>query len=337
MDVADIKKLFEKSLALKDIEVRGATLLKGDASPRRYTRIVTNGSSLIMMELDDGAGPAAEGGITLLQRETFPLVQEFLSSRGIAVPKIVANFPTERVLIVEDVGDVSLGRLVRDPEARDVCQIKQALGSNPIRRAYELAIDEMIKLQSLPSENHFVFVRQLSGSSLMSEARRFIEMYAEPQGASGAQVSEFESELQFLCNQISDFPLVLSHRDFMPMNIHFKPDGSVVLIDFQDMCLAPQGYDLCSLLTDRDFDHEIGDALIRDLLTYTAEKIDEPLLEKMYNLSVLQRNLRLIGQFTKLSQTRAPMYGKFVPGCIARTKSILERLQICPAIHAYLK
>jgi len=162
-------------------------------------------------------------------------------------------------------------------------------------------------------------------------------MYAQPQGATTSQIAEFEQDIKNLVDLISEYPKVLSHRDFMPMNIHFRPDGSVVLIDFQDMCMAPQGYDLGSLLTDRDFDLEIGEDLIAQLINFASTSVADVNIKEMYSHCVLQRSLRLIGQFTRLSQTRSPFYQQFVPGCIARAKKIMDELKVCPAIAAYLE
>src|SRR5438876_278817 len=43
---------------------------------------------------------------------------------------------------------------------------------------------------------------------------------------------------------------VLAHRDFHAWNLHVQ-DGRLRILDFQDALLAPDAYDLASLLTDR--------------------------------------------------------------------------------------
>lgn len=337
MDINQIKKLFENTPELCSMQVIGSTLLKGDASTRRYTRVLTNNGPVILMELDDSAGPVSDGGVALIQRETFPQVQNFLRGHGISVPKILADLKDEKKLVVEDIGDVSLGRLVREPQSPDCILVKSKLGVDPIKRAYELAIAEMIRIQKIKPTDHFIFQKELGRSALLMETKRFIEMYAQPQGATTSQIAEFEQDIKNLVDLISEYPKVLSHRDFMPMNLHFKIDGSIVLIDFQDMCMAPQGYDLGSLLTDRDFDLEIGDDLISQLINFAATSFAGVDIKEMYSHCVLQRSLRLIGQFTRLSQTRSPFYQQFVPGCIARAKKIMDELKVCPAIAAYLE
>jgi aminoglycoside/choline kinase family phosphotransferase len=337
MEINQIKKLFENTPELCSMRVVGSILLKGDASTRRYTRVLTGDGSVILMELDDSPGPVSDGGITILQRETFPQVQSFLKTQGISVPKILANIDDRKILVVEDIGDVSLGRLVREPQAPDCILIKSKLGMDPIKRAYELAISEMLKIQNIKSTNHFIFQKELGRGALLVETKRFIEMYAQPQGATTSQIQGFEQDIENLVDSICKYPKVLSHRDFMPMNIHFKPDGSVVLIDFQDMCLAPQGYDLGSLLTDRDFDLEIGNDLISQLIGFASMHSSGLNIEEMYSHCVLQRSLRLIGQFTRLGQTRSTFYQQFVPGCIARAKKMMNELKVCPAIAAYLE
>jgi hypothetical protein len=336
MKLEEIKKLFKSKSNLIGFEILSIVQLKGDASSRRYYRVAADKGTFIFMELDDAVGPLFDGDVKLIQRETFPKVQQYLSGSGIPVPQLICEFPEQKSLVVEDVGDVSLGRLIRDGDAADVKIVKMALGAEPLKEAYKKAVDVMLKIQALPRTDNFVFKRSLGKDSLKAEVFRFAEMYAEPNGASPKVINEIKKELEGLADKVGSYPQVLSHRDLMPMNIHFKVDGSAVLIDFQDMCLAPQGYDLGALLTDRDFDFDIGQPLIEEILSYAEQRLKIPNLREMYTASVLQRTLRLIGQFTRLAATRSPSYGAFVPGCIKRAKGLLGTAGNYPAIEKYL-
>lgn len=337
MELEEIKKLFRNKTILNGVEALSFVQLKGDASSRRYGRLTTNKGTFILMEMDDGVGPLFDGNVKLIQRETFPAVQLYLDQLGIPVPKLICDFPEQKSLLVEDVGDVSLGRLIRDTEAADVKRIKSTLGKDPLKEAYKRAVDVMKKIQSLPWIDHFIFKRSLGKESLRAEVFRFVEMYVEPKGVTADVISGIKGELESLAERVASYPLVLSHRDFMPMNIHFRADGSVVLIDFQDMCLAPQGYDLGSLLTDRDFDFEIGQPLIDEIVSYAELELKTSDLKGMYSDCVLQRTLRLIGQFTRLAAIRSPSYGAFVPGCIQRAKGLLAQTGSYPTIKKYLQ
>jgi len=336
MELDEVKNLLKSSSLTDNLTVKEIQSLKGDASSRRYSRLITDSGSFIMMEMDDSPGPVFDGAVKLLQRETFPEVQRFLENGGISVPKIVAEFKDLKILIVEDIGDVSLGRLVRDGQAKDVGRIQKILGPDYLREAYLRAIDVMAKIQSLPRTNHFVFQKSLGLESLKTEMLRFIDMYAKPKGATEKALAEMITEINELAGRLVAHPQVLIYRDFMPMNIHFKEDGSVVLIDFQDLCMGPQGYDLGSLLTDRDFDFEIGPVLIDQLVDYAKNKFHQAKIEEFYTEAVLQRTLRLIGQFTRLAETKSKEYGKFVPGAIRRAQQLLNNYDRCPAIKKFL-
>jgi aminoglycoside/choline kinase family phosphotransferase len=336
MEINEIKSLFKSLNAAGGVDVGSVISLKGDASGRKYSRVIAGDSSYILMEMDEAVGPVTDGGVKLIQKETFPAVGRFLEASGIPVPRIIAEIKTHNALVIEDVGDVSLGRLIRDNRAPDVLRVLGQLGPDPIRAAYRKAIDVLEAIQGIPRQDHFVFQRSLGVTALKTEVFRFVEMYAQPRGASVSQIEKISEELQLLVNKVAAHPLALSHRDFMPMNIHFRSDGSVVLIDFQDFCLASRAYDVGALLTDRDFDFDIGESVITATLAYARDKLNLPELSKMYKEAVLQRTLRLIGQFSRLAETRSPMYGGFVPGCIKRAQSILAELGEYPHIKSYL-
>ena len=336
MEISEVKNLFKSVTSLEGIEIVSVVSLKGDASGRRYSRVFTESASYILMEMDEAIGPVTDGDVKLIQKETFPAVGRFLEASGIPVPKIIAELKTHNILVVEDVGDVSLGRLVRDSKAPDVVRVLDLLGRDALTEAYKKAIDVLSLIQKIPQQDNFVFKRALGAKALRAEAFRFVEMYAQPRGASLSQIEKMSDELQLLVNKVAAHPMALSHRDFMPMNIHFKNDGTVVLIDFQDFCLASKAYDVGALLTDRDFDFDIGENLIRDLLAYARQKLSLPELEIMYKEAVLQRTLRLNGQFSRLAETKSPVYGGFVPGCIKRARLLLAELGEYPNIKSYL-
>lgn len=338
MNLSDVKKIFNgipEFVGVSPIEILP---LKGDASGRRYSRVKLSESpySVILMELDDGMGPVVDGGVSLPQKETFPEVAKFLSQYNFPIPKILIDQRQEKILVVEDVGDVSLARVCRDIKAPDVANVIQKLGVDPIDSAFKRSIDIIAVLQKIPISDHFVFKRSLSDGALYTEARRFIDLFAKPKGASAEVIHQLDQEIKLLVKRVAAHPRALSYRDFMPMNIHLKEDASVVGIDFQDVLMASKAYDVGSLLTDRDIDRDLGSKRVAELVEYAGEKLNISGFRQLFDDVVLQRTLRLIGQFTDLAQRKSPAYADFVPGSLRRAKTILNNRSDLPSVRKFL-
>jgi aminoglycoside/choline kinase family phosphotransferase len=123
-------------------------------------------------------------------------------------------------------------------------------------------------------------------------------------------------------------PACLNHRDYHSWNLMIR-DGAVRVIDFQDALLAPPQYDLASLLNDRLTDCVVQPHLEEQLVGYYISTKDE--LEngrsdpdeffEIYRLSVIQRDLKVVGRFYYLDQVKGkPGYMKFVPATVRRLK-----------------
>ncbi len=338
MNFDEVKNIFDTLPEFVGVSPTSLVPLKGDASGRRYSRVFLSMApySVILMELDDAVGPVIDGNVKLLQRETFPEVAKFISKYRYPIPRIIIDKHNEKLLIVEDVGDVSLARLCRESSAKDVSQVILKLGKDPIGTAFKKAIDIIAELQSIPECDHFVFKRSLSKGALFTEARRFIDFFAKPKGASIEDLKVMEQEILNLTEKVSRHPMALAHRDFMPMNIHLRADGEVVVIDFQDMLMASKAYDVGALLTDRDIDHDLGSKRVAELVKYAEGKLNVSGFKELFDDVVLQRTLRLIGQFTDLAQRKSPAYADFVPGSLRRAKTILNNRSDLPTVRKFL-
>jgi aminoglycoside/choline kinase family phosphotransferase len=129
-------------------------------------------------------------------------------------------------------------------------------------------------------------------------------------------------------------PICLNHRDYHSWNLMIYK-GEVVLIDFQDALLAPPQYDLASLLNDRITDSIIAPHLEEQLFRYYMEKrsetqkstMDRDEFFEIYLLSVMQRDLKVVGRFYYLDQVKGKSgYKKFIPPTLRRLKRNLRRL-----------
>ncbi len=325
MNLQETELIFSTIPNLQGAVIQDLAILKGDSSGRRYSRAILKNSpykTVIIMELAGEPGPITGGGVTLNQDQTFILIEKYLTENNIPHPKIIADLSQQKILIVEDVGDVALWRLCRDKESNDVKEVIKVLGPDYLFKAYTKAIDVILQKKEALPLNRFKGEQEF-----LIEAKRFIDFYAIPKGVNEKKIAIIDSGLKDLCISISKHPRVVCHWDFMAWNIHILSDGSASILDFQDMLMAPQLYDLVCLLTDRDTDLDLGQELTDRLLDYFKERAQIKDLNPMYNEILLQRSLRLVGQFAYLSEKKkVNFYKDLIPGCIRRMKQSLRDL-----------
>jgi N-acetylmuramate 1-kinase len=154
--------------------------------------------------------------------------------------------------------------------------------------------------------------------------------------AATAELRGFFSEI---AERLDHEPNCLNHRDYHSWNLMIH-DDAVAVIDFQDALLAPPQYDLASLLNDRITDLIIEPALEEQLVQYYIgqrrerdnRKIDNDQFIEIYLLSVIQRDLKVVGRFYYLDLVKGkPGYRKFISPTVRRLKRNLGRL---PQAHS---
>ena len=111
-------------------------------------------------------------------------------------------------------------------------------------------------------------------------------------------------------------------RDFHAENLIWNGDAALGLIDYQDAVACHPAYDLVSALQDarRDVDPRIeADCIARYL---AATGLDRDRFRAAYALLGAQRNLRIVGIFTRLClRDGKPRYLDFMP----RVRDHLQR------------
>ncbi len=259
-------------------------LLAGDASARRYFRLHRpDGQRAVLMD----APPGSMGA--------YLSMTEWLRARGFRAPEILAAEPTEGLLLIEDLGDDLLARrLEAEPELAPA--------------AYARVTDLLAELHRHPPPD---FIRPLDGPELAEQVGLFAEWYAPAAGAAalpplGPIIARLHARL------CADAAPVCALRDFHAENIFWgEPPG---LIDFQDAVAAHPAYDLVSCLQDArcDVAPEVEAACIARYVARTGT--DEARFRAAYALLGAQRNLRILGIFTRLAQRDGkPRYLAFMP------------------------
>lgn len=319
------------------VRVTGVEPLAGDASSRRYFRAgvqVPGGpDSVIVMAWSEVGLPISSDELAVFEEppEELPFlnVHRFLSRVGVRAPAVYGHWVEEGLMLLEDLGDVSLWDKVREaPEA-------EAL------RWYRKAIDELLVLQVAGTrardDDCMAFGQAFDRRLYLWELDHFIE-YGLERGRPGslprAERQVLDEAFRDMAERLDHQPRVLSHRDYHSWNLMVH-DGAVAVIDFQDALLAPRTYDLASLLNDRETDRVVTPGMEEALVRYHLERTEalgEPRADRdefreTYLLSALQRDLKVVGRFRYLDLVKhKPGYRRYVPRTLERIGRNLRRM-----------
>ncbi|HJU11447.1 MAG TPA: hypothetical protein VJ728_11250, partial [Candidatus Binataceae bacterium] len=182
--------------------------LRGDASTRRFWRVSFEGrqapTSAIAIDLGPDDLPPYARALKLLPE---PLseppwlnVHRFLRRIGVAVPHIYTSDLVARMLLVEDVGLLSLFDAALTGNAGDL---------------YRLAIDELILFHLIGTKNldyNCISSRIAYDRGLFRwELEQFLDA-GLAEIAPGANRQAIGAEFDDLCSRLDRFPRVFSHR-----------------------------------------------------------------------------------------------------------------------------
>ncbi len=267
--------------------------LAGDASFRRYFRVVGERASAVLMD----APPAHEDS------RPFIAIAEHLRALGFAAPRILARDLEQGLVLLEDFGDARMAEVLAADPARE-------------RPVYAAAIDLLRDLHrhpagALPPYDMAVYAR---------EARLFTEWYM-PAGGLPPAAGYDEAWAEALAPIARDRSVTVL-RDYHAENIMLLPGGGLGLLDFQDALAGHPAYDLVSLL--QDARRDVAPALETAMLAHYG-----PVDRAAYALLGAQRNAKILGIFTRLwKRDGKPRYLAYQP----RVWAYLERDLAHPAL-----
>lgn len=277
--------------------------LAGDASFRRYERLHRGGETAVLMD----APPPQE------DVRPFTRMARWLAQQGFSAPQILAEDAAQGFLLLEDLGDDLYARLLRH-------------AGNDEHTLYAAAIDCLLELHKLAAPADLA---PYDVPRLVDEAGLFPDWYLPAltgQPTPPAQRAAFDALLAELAPAaIMPQPIAVL-RDFHAENLLWLPgrQGSarVGLLDFQDAVAGHPAYDLVSLLEDarRDVAPALAEAMLNRYIAGSG--LDEASFRRAYAILGAQRNIRIIGIFTRLwKRDGKPGYQAFMP----RMWGLLER------------
>ena len=257
-------------------------LLREQASSRKYYRVNSKGKSFILAFSD----PTKE-----LNNE-FIKYSEFLIKNNVCVPRIEAFDSENGFMLIEDFGDKVFLDEVDNRNRKDL---------------YLLAIDQIIKLQSAETNDD---INVLNKNTVKEQMQLFEEWFLF--GYLELEVHSSEKRIindayAFISKKFVNQKRTLCHFDFELRNLMLREDGTIGVLDFQDLTYGPFTLDLVSLIKDIDnpisneetnyyleayisLSNEAGITINKDLIS----------LNEDLDFSGLQRQLRVLGTLSRL-------------------------------------
>lgn len=258
-----------------------------DASFRRYYRLQTSTGTAIVMD----APPPQE------DCRPFVHVTALLAQAGLTVPAILAQDLQQGFLLLSDLGEQTYYQA-----------IQAGVDDIRLQKLYRDTIAALVRMQHADTSGLPAYDAQ----RLEQELAVFPEWYAQRH----CQAALTESELSTLHNTFATLiadnvkqPSVLVHRDFHSPNLMVcEAENNPGIIDYQDALVGPLSYDIASLVMDARTTWEEPQQLDWAIRYWEAARAaglpvpsDFADFHRAYEWMGLQRNLRILGVFARLS------------------------------------
>jgi N-acetylmuramate 1-kinase len=271
--------------------------IPSDASDRSYLRLVrANGASAILMR-----APVATSDVARRQFEAFRRIGLWLRDLGLGAPEEYAADAEAGLLLLEDLGETPLSRLVEE-------------GSPDGRASYGAAAGVLAEVaRATPPEG----LARPGARAMAAMTDLTFERIEGAEGLRQAVQGALARHLGALDNRAC-----VSLRDMHGDNLMWRSMGRIGILDFQDALILPDGYDIASLLDDprRTVPEPWRRAIVAEYAL--ARGIPEDEMAFRVDLLSVQRNLRILGIFRRLSaEMGRPAYARFQP----RTSALLRR------------
>lgn len=302
--------------------------LAGDASTRRYFRVVVDGeSSYVLMVWEPFEDTP--------QYPFLSVLNEF-ANHSIAVPKIMAKSPQDGLILMEDLGDLTLERKFWENQDQEV--------SLPY---YRQSLDELLKIHLLIEKEHnplcTAITTEFDQEKFMWEFRysmkHFISEFCKVSLSESVE-TELKGIFEDICQRLLSPQKVICHRDYHSRNVMIKL-GKVKVIDFQDARLGPVQYDLVSILKDSyvNLSEDNQNLLLKEYYekhqSLSNFKYSQAEFFENYEIQTIQRCFKACGSFASFYNTREDRrYLKYLEGTI---QTVRKSLMLFPEYSTFLK
>jgi hypothetical protein len=294
--------------------------LTGDASDRRYFRILPEGRPSFVLALH--TGPIEFASLP------FANVAQLLQRIPLPVPAILGHSDESGIIALEDLGDVTLQAHLGAASPSEHAAL--------YRQAVTLIEQLQRRGEEFQSARYVPYRIAFDVEKLTWELEYFVKNFLEGYrgvALSAAQRAALAEEWATIVGELAAEPRVLCHRDYHSRNLMLH-GGSLFIIDFQDARMGPDTYDLVSLLRDSYVD--ITDRELDELIAYFlalgtgvgGRNADSRPHEfrRRFDLMALQRNLKALGTFGYQTMARRNgVYIQYMPRTLRYARTNLEK------------
>ncbi|MGI9297741.1 MAG: aminoglycoside phosphotransferase family protein [Gammaproteobacteria bacterium] len=250
--------------------------LPGDASARRYFRARRGADSCIAMHSPQSEKPAQ-----------FLAVRDFLESRGVRAPRLIAADAGRGFIALEDFGGDDYLSVLSEKNCGEL---------------YSAALRALIQMQSFAPP---ATLPEYGETMLREEMNLFTEWFCArhlQKPLAAAEMKIFDRAADFLIKECMNQPRVFVHRDYHSRNLMHIGGSSPGILDFQDAVIGPAAYDVVSLLRDAYifWPQKMQDKWREEYRRGAAARTDALELTRDFNVAGAQRGLKVLGIFARL-------------------------------------
>ena len=286
--------------------IREQTLL-GDASSRRYARLWDRHDRTAMLTF------YPKSVRSQMSRDLE--VRAWCAAHGLRVPALLDHDLGEGWAVLEDFGpDDAESALEKFPAG--------VRGEPGLRFIAPLVSLAGLQPTNLPAWNPPLDRARLRWEMAGFELwflRHHLEMAPSP--SVGCWLDE-------LAEAIGEHPQRVCHRDYHLNNLFLLADGSVGLIDYQDILIGPDSYDAVSLLGERGMPRVLTETERTQIQeSWATDTNAGPGWLDRWQLVSAQRGLKVLGTFARLAAGGADGYGNWTEDLVRQITPELAALE----------
>ena len=287
--------------------------LSGDGSLRSYTRIQWSNQSGILVYSSDR-----------VQHKLFLIRQQELVNSQIRVPGLKFSKENSPYLFIEDLGDTTLEKLVLDKDPDVLSYYRQAIDQ-------VFTLQKKAKVLSWDLQDLKLFLKEMLWTK-----KYLIDKFLNSKVKSPL-LKDCVKEWENMCETLSSFPYLPSHRDYHSRNIMIK-NHKTYMIDFQDAKRFPRFYDLVSLLYDPY--SRLSDSRRKELLDYSLSHNSFLKQDKSheFEITLIQRLFKACGNFAGFYiLKKKDTHLKYILPAVRDIELMLSKIKIYPNFHRLIQ
>ena len=273
-----LKKKILNILKSKKIFVEDLSFLAGDASDRKYFLAKYLRKKVVIM-------------FDANKKDLYRFLKITKSlDRKISVPKVYDVFKEDGLAVIENFGNSKYSKIINKNNSKEL---------------YQLAVENLIFIQK---QKISIKLPQYDIPKFLDESNLFFDWYLPFFRIKKKNIKdEFNFIFKNFLKKLNKLPQVFVHRDYHIDNLFFLKNRTGHLkcgwIDYQDAVYGPSVYDLVSLTQDARID--VSKNIEEHLVNFYIEKnkiSDKNFFYFCYNLIGIQRHLKVLGIFCRLSK-----------------------------------